>query len=195
MRRHDGVYRTFAVRAVPVTGERGEIVEWVGVHTDITEQREAEQHVRESLRRLELALDAASVGMWDWDLDTGAMTWTRQTHLITGIAPGTFTGGAEQFFALLLPQGADHAAAFLRDFARRTRSSNPNSSSSGRMARAAGSRIAPPPSPTTPGGCAAFVGTLRDVTRRKELESEREGLLTRRTRGAQRAGGGRAGQG
>ena len=58
VRRRDGVYRTFSVHAVPVTGERGEIVEWVGSHTDITEQREAEQQVRDSLQRLETALDA-----------------------------------------------------------------------------------------------------------------------------------------
>jgi hypothetical protein len=37
VRRHDGVYRTFSVRAVPVTGERGQTIEWVGVHTDITD--------------------------------------------------------------------------------------------------------------------------------------------------------------
>lgn len=35
----DGNYRIFAIRAVPTLGAAGEIVEWVGVHTDITEQR------------------------------------------------------------------------------------------------------------------------------------------------------------
>jgi PAS domain S-box-containing protein len=58
VKRRDGVYRTFSVHAVPVTGERGEIVEWVGSHTDITEQRAAEQQVRDSMQRLETALDA-----------------------------------------------------------------------------------------------------------------------------------------
>ena len=58
VKRRDGVYRTFSVHAVPVTDERGEIVEWVGSHTDITEQRAAEQQVRDSMQRLETALDA-----------------------------------------------------------------------------------------------------------------------------------------
>ncbi|MEO8062086.1 MAG: PAS domain-containing protein [Pseudomonadota bacterium] len=58
VRRRDGIYRTFSVHAVPVTDERGEIVEWVGSHTDITEQRAAEQQVRDSMLRLETALDA-----------------------------------------------------------------------------------------------------------------------------------------
>ena len=58
VKRRDGVFRTFSVHAVPVTDERGEIVEWVGSHTDITEQRAAEQQVRDSMSRLETALDA-----------------------------------------------------------------------------------------------------------------------------------------
>lgn len=41
VRRGDGDYRLFTVRAVPVVNDDGSIREWVGVHTDITEQREA----------------------------------------------------------------------------------------------------------------------------------------------------------
>ena len=41
LRRRDGVYRLFAIRAVPVREEDGSICEWVGIHTDITEQRTA----------------------------------------------------------------------------------------------------------------------------------------------------------
>lgn len=42
LRRHDGVYRHMAVRAVPVRDSAGRTVEWVGTHTDITERKEAE---------------------------------------------------------------------------------------------------------------------------------------------------------
>jgi two-component system CheB/CheR fusion protein len=41
VRRRDGEYRRFAVRAVPVLDEAGGVAEWVGVHIDITEAREA----------------------------------------------------------------------------------------------------------------------------------------------------------
>ena len=36
VRRHDGVYRTFAIRAVAVLEQDGTVREWVGVHTDVT---------------------------------------------------------------------------------------------------------------------------------------------------------------
>jgi PAS domain S-box-containing protein len=51
--RHDSVWRDFAIRAVPIFGEDGEIAEWVGVHTDITEQRRAEQALRDHATELE----------------------------------------------------------------------------------------------------------------------------------------------
>jgi PAS domain S-box-containing protein len=46
LRRHDGTYRIMAVRGAPVTGEGGDIIEWVGTHTDITDQRRAEDERR-----------------------------------------------------------------------------------------------------------------------------------------------------
>jgi PAS domain S-box-containing protein len=176
VRRRDGEYRTFSVHAVPVTDERGEVVEWVGSHTDITEQRAAEERVRDSVRRLELAMEAANIGMWDWDLDSGRMTWTRQTHLITGIAEQDFGGRAEEFFGRLLPPDADHAGNFRRDAAHpdaqqaELQFQRPDGSTHWIQNRA--TLI------TDAGGSARrIVGTLRDITRRKELEAEREALL------------------
>lgn len=48
VRSKDGGYRHYAIRAVPVLNRDGSIREWVGVHTDITAQREAEAELRES---------------------------------------------------------------------------------------------------------------------------------------------------
>ena len=48
VRTRDGAWRTYAIRAVPLIDEAGTVHEWVGVHTDITEQRAAEAELRES---------------------------------------------------------------------------------------------------------------------------------------------------
>lgn len=53
VRRHCGAWRTFAVRAVPRLDARGEVAEWVGVHTDITHQRAAEAALRDHAQQLE----------------------------------------------------------------------------------------------------------------------------------------------
>jgi PAS domain S-box-containing protein len=51
LRRHDGVYRWFLSRAVPIRDEPGAIVRWFGTNTDITEQREAEHALQEADKR------------------------------------------------------------------------------------------------------------------------------------------------
>jgi len=53
VRRHDGVWRLFSIRAVPAFDASGEIREWVGVHTDITELRARENELRELNATLE----------------------------------------------------------------------------------------------------------------------------------------------
>ncbi len=44
----NGGYRWFLSRAVPIRGDHGQVVCWFGTNTDITEQRELEQALRES---------------------------------------------------------------------------------------------------------------------------------------------------
>jgi PAS domain S-box-containing protein len=53
VRRYDGAWRTFSIRAVPSRGPDGSVNEWVGVHTDVTEQRQAEAALRELNATLE----------------------------------------------------------------------------------------------------------------------------------------------
>ena len=51
-----GEWRRFSVRAIPVFNPQGAIEEWVGVHTDVTEDRQQ----KEELRRLAAELSQAS---------------------------------------------------------------------------------------------------------------------------------------
>ena len=57
--------------------------------------------------RLELALDCARMGAWDWELGPRTVTWDRQMHLLFGLKPGSFGGHHEDFLRLLHP--ADRA--------------------------------------------------------------------------------------
>lgn len=51
LRCHDGSYRWFLSRAVPIRNDAGEIVCWFGTNTDVTEQRAAEEALKEAHRR------------------------------------------------------------------------------------------------------------------------------------------------
>jgi PAS domain S-box-containing protein len=52
LRRYDDVYRRVAMRAVPMLDGDGQIQEWVGTCTDVTEQRQLEQRTHEALEAL-----------------------------------------------------------------------------------------------------------------------------------------------
>jgi PAS domain S-box-containing protein len=56
LRRHDGKYRWFKVRAVPLRGASGEISKWFGTSTDIDDQKEIQHLLEESERWLQLIM-------------------------------------------------------------------------------------------------------------------------------------------
>jgi PAS domain S-box-containing protein len=57
LQRKDGAWRHYSVHAVPILDEEGAIELWVGVHTDITEQRLAEAALRDLNATLERRID------------------------------------------------------------------------------------------------------------------------------------------
>ena len=59
LRRCDGEWRLFSVRAVPAFAANGEIREWVGVHTDVTDQRAVEEALRTLNETLEERVEQA----------------------------------------------------------------------------------------------------------------------------------------
>jgi PAS domain S-box-containing protein len=60
LRGKDGNYRWFLSRALPIRNEAGEVIRWFGTNTDITEQIEAEQALRELNETLEQRVEAAT---------------------------------------------------------------------------------------------------------------------------------------
>jgi PAS domain S-box-containing protein len=63
--------------------------------------------LQENVERLKTALTAARMGLWDWDMVTGAITWSPEHEQLFGLAPGTFDGRYETFDACLHPDGRE----------------------------------------------------------------------------------------
>jgi formate hydrogenlyase transcriptional activator len=57
LRRHDGAYRWFLIRAEPFLDEAGKIVRWYGTSTDIEDRKQAEEKLRKDERELRRIVD------------------------------------------------------------------------------------------------------------------------------------------
>ena len=53
LRGADGEYRWFLTRAVPILGEQGEILRWLGTNTDVTEMRHLQEQLQNAYADLE----------------------------------------------------------------------------------------------------------------------------------------------
>jgi PAS domain S-box-containing protein len=59
----DGEYRWFLVRAVPLCDERGNILKWYGILTDIEDRKQAERALAKSEERWRAVFENSAIGV------------------------------------------------------------------------------------------------------------------------------------
>jgi PAS domain S-box-containing protein len=85
---------------------------------DITKRRRAEAALKDSERRLALALDSAQMGMWDLDLLTDTAVRSLRHDQIFGYSAAVPTWGAAVFMTHVVPEDREGARrAFEKAFA------------------------------------------------------------------------------
>jgi formate hydrogenlyase transcriptional activator len=105
LRRHDGAYRWFLIRAEPFRDEAGKIVRWYGTSTDIEDRKQAEDELRRSEESLHEAQKLSHTGSWKYDLLTGAIVLTPEMARIFA-EPSSYDGAwsTEYFFNRFHPE-------------------------------------------------------------------------------------------
>lgn len=71
---------------------------------DISDRKHAEELLRQSEERLRLALDAAHMGIWDWNILTNQVAWSDNNEQLFGLAPGSFQGSYKNFLRCVHPE-------------------------------------------------------------------------------------------
>lgn len=147
-------------------------------NNELKERQRVETILRDEREKLSIALQSAKMETWDWNIETGTVSWSDGIEAMFGMAPGQFDGKYESYLMLIHPDDlpelqqaisrslADANYAYVIEH-RLTRPDGKACWLEGRgkvYRNASGSPI-------------RMAGTVVDVTDRKLAEMERERLL------------------
>ena len=107
-----GALRSLLVHVKAVSIRGGTILY---VCRDVTERKQAEQNLRRNEARLKLALEAAGAGTWDWQVPSGEMDWSPETHRMFGDTAGDRPPSFESFLDRVHPLDRERVAWTMSD--------------------------------------------------------------------------------
>ncbi|MFW5922058.1 MAG: PAS domain S-box protein [Halodesulfurarchaeum sp.] len=99
-----GEPRALDVRFYPLRDEDGAVVGDVTAMRDITERKEREWELEEKSERLDLAIEGADLGIWDWDMQTDEVTRSERWADMLGYEPGQIENEIGGWEKLLHPE-------------------------------------------------------------------------------------------
>ena len=182
---HHSHGRDYLSRGTPVLDEQGQVVAALAMSYDITERKQAEQAVFESNKalqeselRLRIAQDAAQLGIHDYDIRNNKIYWDDRVRELWGIPPDQVIT-YDVFIDGLYPEDKVPTQAAVdraldptgnRDYYTEYRVIS-QADHVERWVAATGKAL------FDQGIAVRLVGTVQEITQRKQAEAERERLL------------------
>ncbi|WP_455731754.1 PAS domain S-box protein [Burkholderia stabilis] len=86
-KRRDGSTFPVSLVVTAMRDDAGELIGYLGIAIDITERKQAERELSAARDQLLLAAEAAELGIWTWDVASGAVQWNARMADIYGHPP------------------------------------------------------------------------------------------------------------
>lgn len=103
-RAKSGVFYWEHATVVPLTGADGNPRAFIAISTDITASKHVEATLRVSEQRQKLAVSAARLGLWDWDLKSGRTVFDHRWCEIIGYHPSELEHNVDTWRTLMNPE-------------------------------------------------------------------------------------------
>ncbi|MBK1878204.1 PAS domain-containing hybrid sensor histidine kinase/response regulator [Pelagicoccus mobilis] len=98
---------------LPTSGEQKK---WFfGIQSDITEKRRASLDLEEVSRRFALAMESASVGIWDWDVKRDELVWDDHTYGLYGVSRANFRPSYRSWMNCIDPDDTNRVVRSIDD--------------------------------------------------------------------------------
>src|SRR5207249_2994348 len=105
----DGSDRFFLNNLIGIV-ENGAISRAWGTQRDITERKRADQALRQNREQLQVALKAARMATWSWDLLSDARIWDQGASALVGISERNSDGQLRSFLSQVHPDDRDRVS-------------------------------------------------------------------------------------
>ncbi|MXP64736.1 PAS domain S-box protein [Roseomonas sp. M0104] len=113
-RRTDGSYAEVLDRGYVIRRPDGKAIRMIGAMLDLSERRRAEAALRESDERLHLTANAARIGTFNYQVQTGELAWDDRCRALFGLPPEAPLSYAGTFLAGLHPEDREMADRAVR---------------------------------------------------------------------------------
>jgi PAS domain S-box-containing protein len=99
----DGSIHWIAAKGRSFYNSEGKAVRMMGTAQDISKRKQIEESFAINQERLELAQKTGQIGVYDWDIQTGAIAWNEEEEIIFGLPLGSFGGRVENWREQVYP--------------------------------------------------------------------------------------------
>jgi len=91
------------ISAVPIVDKHGRLTGFRGINRDITDRMRVEEALRRSEQRMNLALQGADLGTWDWNIETDDVTFDDRWAQMLGYTRDEIKAHADTWRELVHP--------------------------------------------------------------------------------------------